>query len=319
MNKSGLSEFDVVFCGHLDTVHPVGYAAQYPLHVKGDFAHGAGVADDKGQLNALWYIFKDMPKEITNKLNICLLFGPSEEAGGKPHANYLLQYAKRAPITFIYEPGRPQDAFVKVRKGCTFIRINFEGIAAHAGNNPQDGRSAIESLCAAVPAIKALAADYENVTINPGVIKGGSAPNTVAAQAEVTFDIRYTNNNDRDDIVARIQDMCKKGFTPDVIANPTVLSLGPSMTYTPESAKLIELVQEAEDALGQKHREWLMVGGASDANAISSAGVAVVDSMGVCGGNLHSPEKEFLDLRTVESRIALGKKIVELLAAKKAG
>jgi glutamate carboxypeptidase len=318
MNKPGLTHFDVIFCGHLDTVQPVGHAAKYPLTVDGDIAHGAGAADDKGQLNALWYIFKDMPREITDKLDICLLFGPAEETFPRIHTDYLMQYAKKARFAFIYEPGRPEDAFVKVRKGNSYVKIEFEGVTAHAGNNPQDGRNALDSMFAAAPVIKALAGDYEGVTISSGVAKGGSVPNAVAAHAEITFDLRYTNNADRDDLIARIQKLCDAGFTEGVKAKMTVPSFGPAMACTPESEKLIEIVQEAEKALGQSPRPWLVVGGASDGNDFSGAGVAVVDAMGVCGGNLHDPVNEFLDLTTLIPRIELGKKCVELLAEKKA-
>jgi glutamate carboxypeptidase len=318
MNKPGLKEFDIILCGHLDTVQPVGNAAKYPLKVEGDFAHGAGVADNKGQCNALWYIFKTLPKTVTDKLNICVLFGPSEEDGPKEHVDYLMQYAKRSPLAFVYEPGRPEDAFVKVRKGCTYLKVTFKGVAAHAGNNPQDGRNAIDSMASAIPQIKALAGNYQGVTINSGVTKGGTTPNTVAAECEITFDLRYMNNADRDDLISRIKALCDKGFTEGVKAEVSSPYLGSAMGLTPQSEKLIGLVKEAEKALGQKERDWLVVGGASDGNDFSNAGVAVVDAMGVCGGNLHNPEKEFLDLRTVPSRIALVQKCLELLAAKKA-
>jgi glutamate carboxypeptidase len=196
--------------------------------------------------------------------------------------------------------------------------VDFEGVAAHAGNNPQDGRNAIDSLCAAVPRIKALAADYEGVTINSGVITGGTVPNTVAAHASVTFDLRYAANADRDDLVLRITELCRQGFTEGVSAKAELLSQRPATEFGPATESLMALVEKAEDALGQPRRPWRFVGGASDGNEISCAGAAVADAMGVCGGNFHNPEKEFLDLSTVESRIALGKKIVELLSAEKA-
>ncbi|MDO4938285.1 MAG: M20/M25/M40 family metallo-hydrolase [Sutterellaceae bacterium] len=313
-NFKDQSKFDVLLCGHLDTAQPQGNAAKYPLKVVGTQAHGAGVADDKASITAIWWICRDLPQSILKKLRIAVLLVPGEEVGGGDHDKAVIEYGGRAKYALVYEPGRPGGHFVRVRKGCTWLTVDFQGVAAHAGNNPQDGRNAIDALSLAVPKINAVAAGFDGLTISTGVVKGGTVPNTVAAQASVTFDMRYLRDSDRDAALAQIEKLCKAGFAPGVTATVSYPYKGPAMAETEASQNLRRIIQDAAKDLGQPQGDWLIVGGSSDGNVLSGAGVAVVDAMGVCGGNLHNPEKEYIDLATVEPRIALGRKTLELLA-----
>lgn len=309
--------YDVILCAHMDTVQPVGNAAKYPLKIEGTMAHGAGVADDKASLNAVWYICKGLPKSVTDKLRICVLLSPAEEVGPGELNDFLLEYGKRAKLALVYEPGRPDGSFVKARKSCNWIKLEFHGVSAHAGNNPQDGRNAIDAMARAIPQINAIAKDYPEVTINTGHVAGGTAVNTVADYAEVIFDLRTVKNSHIKAVIDRIEKLSKKGFGKDVTTKMSLTSTGFSMEYTKASEKLAGLVEKAAADLGQKKPNWLSVGGASDGNTLSGAGLGVVDAMGVCGGNLHNPEKEFADLTTVTPRIRLGQKTLELLANEK--
>ena len=308
------SAYDVVICAHMDTVQPVGNAAKYPLTIDSTVAHGAGAGDDKASLNAVWYICKELPKSVTEKLRMCVLLSPAEEIGPSELNDFLLDYGKRAKYALVYEPGRPDGSFVKARKSCNWIKLEFEGVAAHAGNNPQDGRNAIDAMARAIPQINKIVKDYPGVTINTGVVKGGTVPNTVAAHAEVTFDLRTVKNTHIKAVTDRIEKLAKKGFGKDVKTTVSYPSTGFAMEYTKASEKLVKVVEQAAAKLGHKKPVWLSVGGASDGNTLSGAGLGVVDAMGVCSGNLHNPEKEFVDLTTVTPRIRLGQKVLELLA-----
>lgn len=313
-NHPDQTRYDVILCAHMDTVQPVGNAAQYPLKVEGKFAHGAGAGDDKASLNAVWWICKDLPTSVTKKLRMCVLLSPAEEVGPQEHKDFILEYGKRAKLALVYEPGRPDGSFVKARKSCNWIKLEFHGVSAHAGNNPQDGRNAVNAMAEAIPQINAIAKDYKDVTINAGVVKGGTVPNTVPDYAEVTFDLRTLKNEDIQAVLSRVEALTKKGFGRDVKTTMTITSTGYSMEYTEASAKLAAIIDRAALELGQKKPVWLTVGGASDGNSFSGAGLGVVDAMGVCSGNLHNPEKEFVDLTTVTPRVRLGRKVLELLA-----
>ena len=313
-NFKDQSAYDVVICAHMDTVQPVGNAAKYPLTVEGTIARGAGAGDDKASLNAVWYICRELPKAVTEKLRMCVLLSPAEEVGPAELNDFLLEYGKRAKYALVYEPGRPDGSFVKARKSCNWIKLDFEGLAAHAGNNPQDGRNAIDAMARAIPMVNEVVKDYPGVTINTGVVNGGTVPNTVAAHADVTFDLRTVKNSDIKAITAKIEELARKGFGKDVKTTVSYPSTGYAMEFTPASEKLVRIVEQAADKLGHKKPVWLSVGGASDGNALSGAGLGVVDAMGVCSGNLHNAEKEFVDLTTVTPRIRLGQKVLELMA-----
>lgn len=315
-NTPDQSKFDVILCGHFDTVQPVGNAAKYPLKIEGTKAHGAGVADDKASITAIWWICKSLPKTTLDNLKICVLISPAEEVGPAEVNDFLLKYGKRGKYAMVYEPGRPDGSFVKVRKSCTWVTLEFKGVAAHAGNNPEDGRNAIDAMTLAVPQVVAMAKDYNGMTINSGMVSGGTAVNTVADNAKVTFDIRTLDSKSQADVLKRIEELSKKEFIAGVKTEMSIPSKMGPMELTPVSEELMKVIDEADAALGQKKKNWLIVGGASDGNALSDAGLGVVDALGVCGGNLHNPETEFIDMETIVPRVRLGIEVLARLAQK---
>lgn len=316
-NTPNQNHYDVVLSVHSDTVQTVGNAAKYPLTINNNIAHGAGVADDKSSLNAVWWICKKIPPEAMKKLNIAVIVNPGEESGSPASRAFMDEQAKKTDIALVYEPGRPGNGFVRSRKGSMFLTINFHGRPAHAGNNPQDGRNAIEAMAKAIPEIKAIASEFKDVTLNADVVKGGTTPNTIAEDATVIFDFRFFNDQTRDAVLDKIEALCKRGFAPDVTSELKYVAKSSALSHTEKSQKLIEVVDLAAKELGQPAPKWMDVGGASDGNRFSGGGAAVACAMGVIGGDLHHPEKEWSDMSSVKPRIELGRKVLQLLAEQK--
>lgn len=316
-NTPNQDHYDVVLSVHSDTVQAVGNAAKYPLTIKDNIAHGAGVADDKSSLNAVWWICKKIPPEAMKKLNIAVIVNPGEESGSPASRAFMDAQAKKTDIALVYEPGRPNNGFVRSRKGSMFLTINFHGRPAHAGNNPKDGRNAIEAMAAAIPQIKAIADKYKDVTLNADVVKGGTVANTIAEDATVVFDFRFFSDQTRDAVLDEIEALCKKGFAPDVTSELRYVAKSSALAHTEKSQKVIDLINQASEQLGQPKPNWMDVGGASDGNRFSGGGAAVACAMGVIGGDLHHPEKEWSDMSSVKPRILLGRRVLELLAKKK--
>ncbi len=317
-SKPDQSRYDVVLCAHADTVQPVGYAKKHPFVLKGTIAHGAGVGDDKSSLLSVWWICKSLPKSVTDKLNIAVLINPGEESGNTATNKFFEEQGKKTPLALVYEPGRGEvegGAFVKVRKGAMNLIVRFHGRPAHAGNNPQDGRNAIYAMALAIPQITAVQEKYPGVTLNGDIIKGGTAVNTIAAESEVTFDFRFTDDDTRDKAIADVRALCEKGFMEGVKSELVFNRLSSALPETEKSRKLMAVVDKAAAQLGQAKPKWLSVGGASDGNKLAAQGAAVVCAMGVVSGNLHDPEKEWTDLSTARPRIELSCKVLELLAA----
>lgn len=317
-NKPGLESFDVLLSAHADTVQVVGNAEKYPLTVGEDLiAHGAGVADDKSSLTALWWVAKGLPKEVNDKLDIGVIINPDEEVGAtKCVEEKLAEAGQKAKVAVVFEPGRPGNGAVKVRKGSSPLTFDFTGVTAHAGNEPEKGRNAIEAMALAIPQIKAIAQKYPGVTLNADVISGGTVSNAIAEKGTVKFDFRFKDNDSRDAVIDEVQKMCDAGFAPDVKCE-LHYQKSSALFLTPQSEEVIKLVDQATKALGQQPLEWLEVGGASDGNVFSGAGAAVIDAMGVVGGDLHNAEKEWSDLNTVQPRIQLNTKVLEMIANKK--
>lgn len=316
-NTPDQSHYDVVLAVHSDTVQAVGNAAKYPLTIKENIAHGAGVADDKSSLNAVWWICKKVPPLAMKKLKIAVILNPGEESGSPASRAFMDEQARKTDIALVYEPGRPGNGFVRSRKGSMFLTINFHGRPAHAGNNPQDGRNAVEAMAKAIPEIKAIASEYKDVTLNADVVKGGTVANTIAEDATVVFDFRFFNDQTRDAVLDKIEALCKRGFAPDVTSELKYVAKSSALAHTEKSQKVIDIINKAASQLGQPEPKWMDVGGASDGNRFSGGGAAVACAMGVIGGNLHHPEKEWSDMSSVKPRIELGRKVLELIAEQK--
>ena len=319
-NRPDAKRFDIVLCAHTDTVQPVGSAAKYPFRLVDGIAYGAGVADDKSSLNAVWWITKDLPASVTDRLAVAVVLNPGEESGSKATSAFLRGVAKKSDYVMVFEPGRgevPEGGFVKVRKGAIFLKVRFHGKAAHAGNNPQDGRNAITAMALAIPEIQAVAKKYPGVTINGDLVSGGTAVNTIAAEAEVTFDLRFADNASRDAVLADIEALCRRGFLEGVRAEMVPPGASDAMAETDASRALMALVDGAAESLGQPAPKWLTVGGASDGNLFAEYGTGVVCAMGVVGGQLHDPEKEWSDLRTARDRVRLAQATLLRMAAKR--
>ena len=321
-NRPDAKRFDIVLCAHTDTVQPVGSAAKYPFRLVDGIAYGAGVADDKSSLNAVWWITKDLPASVTDRLAVAVVLNPGEESGSKATSAFLRGVAKKSDYVMVFEPGRgevPEGGFVKVRKGAIFLKVRFHGKAAHAGNNPQDGRNAITAMALAIPEIQAVAKKYPGVTINGDLVSGGTAVNTIAAEAEVTFDLRFADNASRDAVLADIEALCRRGFLEGVRAEMVPPGASGAMAETDASRALMALVDGAAESLGQPAPKWLTVGGASDGNLFAEYGAGVVCAMGVVGGQLHDPEKEWSDLRTARDRVRLAQATLLRMVAKRRG
>lgn len=316
-NKPNLKNYDVIFSAHYDTVQSVGNAAKYPFRLKGNIAYGAGVADDKSSLNAVWWICKNLPADVNKKLNIAVLLNPGEETGSPEAKAVLMEEGAKAKYALVYEPGRPGNGCVRSRKGAMYLAVHFKGLAAHAGNNPKEGRNAIEAMALAIPKIKAVEDKYPDVTLNADIVKGGTTSNTIAEDAMVGFDFRFFNDKSRDAVLKDVEELCNKGFAPGVTATLKPSNKGSALTRTEKTDALIAIVDRAAKELGQPQMKWLDVGGASDGNDLSGAGATVVCGMGVVGGDLHHPEKEWSDMSTVKPRVELGRKILELMAKEK--
>jgi len=310
-NKPHAEQFDVLLVGHLDTVFAPGTVAERPLSEDDTRLYGPGVSDMKsGLLNILWAM-RGLDAADKDRLAIAVAMNPDEETGSVYSHEWIGELAKRARCVLVCEAARADGSLVKARKGMAGYHLTFSGVAAHAGNDPEKGRSAITALAHAVTAINALTDWDRGTTLNVGVIHGGSAANVVADSAVAELDVRFWENDEYDRVNQALEALCEKGFLEGVTTSLTRVNHKPAMAASEATQGLMQLVENAgkEEDIAIT---WQAVGGGSDANHTAALGIPTLDGLGPIGAGFHSPA-EWLDKASIAPRIRLLKRIVSML------
>lgn len=310
-SKPHASQFDVLLIGHLDTVFPAGTVARRPMSQDDTRIYGPGAADMKsGLLNILWAM-RGMEKHDLQRLSIAVAMNPDEETGSVHSHHWLGELAKRSRYVLVCEAARADGSLVNARKGLAGYELTFTGVAAHAGNDPEKGRSAVTALAHSILAINALADSERGTTLNVGVVNGGDAGNIVAPWAKAVVDLRFWENSEDERVNQALYALCEKGFLDGVTTTITQLNHKPAMAINAQTEALMRVVERAGDR-EEVAISWKAVGGGSDANYTSALGIPTLDGFGPVGAAFHSPA-EYLEIASIEPRIRLLKRVVSLL------
>jgi glutamate carboxypeptidase len=290
--------------GHADTVWPLGTLASMPFRVANGLAFGPGAFDMKGGLVVLVEALRAAgPKR--RRLRVFLT--ADEERGSLTARGALRKAADGVAAALVLEPPTPAGALKTARKGLRRFRLVVEGREAHAGTNPEQGASAIEELAHQVLRIKALGEEWPGISVNVGVVRGGTEGNVVAAHAEARVDVRLSDAADS----ARL-DAALRSLQPAV--DGTRLRLEeeysrPPLERTHASAALFAKASEHGRALGLELREAAS-GGGSDGNLVGALGVPVLDGLGAEGGGAHA-RGEHVRLASIPVRARLLARLLE--------
>jgi len=299
--------------GHLDTVFPEGTARARPLRIEAGIARGPGVTDMKsGLLTGLYALLAlralgteddddaaaDLPFE-----RLVFVANPDEEIGSPSSTPHIRELALESDVCFVLECARANGDIVSARKGTVDLRLTIHGRAAHAGVEPEKGRSAILEAAHQVIAIHALNGSRPGVTANVGVIAGGTRPNVVAEEAVLQVDVRATSRADLEQVEAAIRAAAATTTVPDVTIEIEEAARHWPMERLERSARLVDHAVALADRLGFPLADCA-TGGASDANTTSGLGVPTLDGLGPIGGNDHSPA-EYLEVDSIVPRTAL--------------
>lgn len=310
-NKPGAEKFDVLMVGHMDTVFPAGTVAERPMSRDENRLYGPGVSDMKsGLLNILWAM-RTLAPEHRERLSIAVAMNPDEETGSVYSHEWIGELAKKSRCVLVCEAARADGSLVKARKGMAGYHLTFTGVAAHAGNEPEKGRSAITALANSIVAINALADSRAGTTLNVGVIRGGSAANVVPESAFAELDVRFWQNDEDARVHQALQEMCERGFLDGVTTTLVQVNHKPAMAASEATGELMALVEQAGKEEGIAIT-WQAVGGGSDANHTAALGIPTLDGLGPVGAGFHSPA-EWLDIASIAPRIRLLRRIVSQL------
>jgi glutamate carboxypeptidase len=290
--------------GHMDTVFPAGTAAERPFRIEGTRAFGPGVSDMKGGLLLGRYAvlcLQDLG--FDDFASITYVCNPDEEIGSPFSGAIIKERAANVDACFVLEGARENGDIVSSRKGVADVRVTLHGRAAHAGVEPERGRSATLQAAHTTIALHELNGRWPGVTVNVGVIQGGNRPNVVTERCELHVDVRATQASTFETALAEVERIAHDTVVPDVTAEVVRMSGFPVMEKTPGTARLAERAASIAGELGIELRD-AATGGASDANPVAGMGIPVLDGLGPIGGADHSPA-EWLDLDSVIPRTAL--------------
>lgn len=303
---SGRANPAVLFMGHMDTVFPLGTVAKRPFTIKDGTAYGPGVLDMKGGIVAALYAIKALNAVGYDTHPLKMILAGDEEIA---HANsnaaeVFMQEAKGAAAAFNVETGFVDDAIVTGRKGSALFNLEVKGVAVHAGNEPENGRSAILEIAHKIIDIQNLTNWETGTTFNVGTIEGGTVPNAVPGNAKIVIDVRYMDPALLPDIRRQLEAVAAKTYVQGTTTSVTQTPGIAPMQTTDGVKKLFEVVKKTYAELGLGTPYGKLVGGGSDSAYSVIAGVPTVCAMGVKGGRNHSPE-EFAIVETLFERAKL--------------
>ncbi|NOI79379.1 M20 family metallopeptidase [Vibrio tubiashii] len=311
-NKPQAEQIDVMLVGHMDTVFPVGTAELRPMSLDQDKAYGPGVSDMKSGLLNIVYAMRNLDQAVLDKLSICICMNPDEETGSLNSVEWIQSVAKQAKNVLVAEAARADGGLVKARKGMARYKLSFNGVAAHAGNEPEKGRSAITEMANWILAINGMTNFESGTTLNVGIVSGGAGANIVPEQAEAIVDIRFWNNAEYDEVDTKLNGMATTPFVEGVKIELEREAYKPSMVPSSATESLMTLVEQSAQELAIDIN-WKEVGGGSDANNTAILGVPTLDGLGPIGAGFHS-DQEYLLLESIEPRINLLMRVIEKLA-----
>lgn len=294
-------EPNILIVGHMDTVFPDGTAKERPFYRDEHKAYGPGVSDMKACLVSVLYALKSL-KEIGDPSykNIEVIMNSDEEIGSPTSRELIEKSARSKDCAIVVEPSRgAKDYIVTQRKSCSRYFVKVIGKGAHAGANPEDGISAIEEMAHKVIKIQALNNYEAGISVNVGLIEGGTSANSVPPECKVAIDVRTITLEQAKEIGIKIKEICSQVH---VGGTNTEISGGithPPMIKDAGVKKLLKIVQEAGKEVGVEIEDT-KTGGGSD-GCFTAPIVPTIDGMGPAGGGAHS-DREFLKISSFFER-----------------
>ncbi|CAM3270655.1 M20 family metallopeptidase [Brevibacillus invocatus] len=307
------SDPQILAIAHMDTVFVEGTVSERPFTRDEKRAYGPGVHDMKGSQVALLYALKALIQENAEAYkNVVILLNTDEEIGSPESRPLIEAVAKETKYALIVEPSQSGETVVSQRKGGGKYFLKVSGIAAHAGGEPEKGRSAIEELAHKIVKLHALTDLEAGVTLNVGIVRGGTSVNTISPHAYGALDVRVETPEQAEEIDRKIREICA---TPDVEGTSIELTgkmRRPPLILSDASRELLAVVQEAGRELGVEITD-IKSGGGSDGNLTAAVGVATIDGLGPVGAHAHSAE-EYLEIDSLVERTLLIAKVIQKLS-----
>lgn len=305
----------LLLSGHYDTVYGADHAFQTCDLPDERTLHGPGVADMKGGLVVLLAALRAFETNShARRVGYEVLLTPDEETGSTASRALIEAAAPRFQAALIFEPGRENGDLVQSRKGTGVFTVTCHGRAAHAGRDPRAGRNAIVALAEFLLAAHRLPDEIPGLMLNIGTIAGGGTVNIVPDRAHAAINLRITRAADAALALDRLRALAapinaRDGYRLELAGDFDRLP----MESGPVSETLFAAYRRCARELALPEPGWQHVGGGSDGNLLSAAGLPCLDGLGPVGGHLHSPE-EYIVLPTLAERAQIAARLLAQLA-----
>jgi glutamate carboxypeptidase len=300
----------ILILAHLDTVHPIGTLERLPFRVDGDAVYGPGIFDMKGGAYLGFYAYRNLLRQgRESNLPIRFLFNSDEEMSSRVSRDYIVEAAKGAKYVLVLEPARDNGQVVSTRKGTARCVVKVHGRPAHSGSRHAEGRSAIKELARQILYLEGLTDYDKGLTVNVGVIEGGTRPNVIPEFASAEVDMRIPTQALADEMIPKLMNLTP--FDPDVTIEVTGGAERPPYEQTPAGVALFEHARDVAAGLGIELSTAPQTGGASDANFAGPIAPAL-DGLGVAGEGAHTMN-EHLSIASLAPRASLFYRLLETL------
>jgi glutamate carboxypeptidase len=282
----------ILLLGHFDTVWEVGQLAHMPLREESGKLFGPGIFDMKAGIAVSALMVRALSRfPEAHPPRIAMLWTTDEEIGSGTSRATIEAEARRSRAVLVLEPSLGGGAMKTSRKGCGEFELTVHGVAAHAGLDPAKGASAIHELAHQIVALEALQDLDRGISVNVGVVSGGSRTNVVADRARATIDVRAPSMVDASRIESAV-----KALRPRSGRTSLDIRGGferPPLERTEAVMRLYEVAREVSRTLGRELGEG-SAGGGSDGNFTAAIGVATLDGLGPQGDGAHALHEHVL-------------------------
>jgi glutamate carboxypeptidase len=302
----------VLLLGHFDTVWDKGTLVRMPIVERGGRLFGPGVFDMKGGLSiALQAIRALRHAGWPEGLRVTCLWTSDEETGSETSRALIEEQALASDAVLVFEPALTGGALKTARKGVGHFDINVRGVSAHSGIDPGAGASAVHALARIIATLEPLNDPATGVSVNVGVIRGGTRSNVVAESANAEVDVRVVKAEDAPRLDRALRAIGSGDPRISVTVDGSIDR--PPFERTPAVAALFATAKDVARDLDVSLDEGA-TGGASDGNFTGALGVPTLDGLGAVGGGAHAID-EHIELAPLPFRAALAAGLLRKLAA----
>jgi glutamate carboxypeptidase len=282
----------ILLLGHFDTVWPMDTLKTMPWRIDSGRAFGPGVYDMKAGITMMIFALRALQAAGQSHRPVTVLLDSDEEVGSTTGRPLVEATARNCEAVLVLEPSQgPKGQLKTSRKGVGDVTLRVRGRASHAGVDFEKGRSAIVELARQLLEVVKFTDLSRGITINPGVIQGGTRSNVVAAEAWAAVDLRIARAADAAELEKKFAAI--KPFDPDCSLEITGGINRPPMERTEGTVRLFQIAQELGRSIGMDVQES-STGGGSDGNFTSALGIPTLDGLGALGEGAHAPNESIV-------------------------